>query len=89
MKSYIFSAVSLSAHALMINNGALDFNAHYNRTTQSIIFTSTQPDHTWYGLLLGSSEMTNSDAVAFIANGTSSRAGDYYSTSRSLPTKDA
>lgn len=32
--------------------------------------------------------MADADAVAFIANGTSSRTGDYYSTGRSVPTKD-
>ena len=34
-----------------------DFTAHYDLNTKEIVFTTVQPDNSWFGILLGSAKM--------------------------------
>ena len=34
-----------------------DFQARYDSNTKEIVFTTVQPDNSWFGILLGSAKM--------------------------------
>ena len=42
-----------------------DFQAHYDSNTKEIVFTTVQPDNSWFGILLGSATMYETDAISF------------------------
>ena len=61
----------------------------YDHATDEVVFVSTQSDNTWFGILLGGSTMTNTEAIYFVASGASSSVKNYYSTSHVTPTISA
>ena len=58
-----------------------DFDVYYDSTTQEVVFTTWQPNNSWFGILLNSATMNNCDAIAFQAANQYSKAKDYYATS--------
>ena len=66
------------------------FTATYDSATSEIVMVTTQPDNTWFGILLGSSEMggnnnAGTEAIYFIANGDQSTAKNAWSSSYQAP----
>ena len=61
----------------------------YDANTDEVVFTSTQPDGTWFGILLGSTGMFQTDAMVFKADGDASQAQDYYSNGYFPPSYDS
>ena len=51
----------------------------YDDQTDEIVITATIPDKTYFGMLLGSNSMFQTDALIFKADGDNSKAADYYS----------
>ena len=47
----------------MIFADSFQFDAYYDSTTNEIVIETTQPDKTWMGLLVGSSNMYGADAI--------------------------
>ena len=81
MKSLtVLSLVSATAAAIDFNCGVYAFTSYYDSATSEIVIQTTQPDQTWFGLLLGASVMTNTEAIVFFGDGASSTAKNYYST---------
>ena len=58
-----------------------DFDAYYDSATEEVVFTTWQPNNSWFGILLNSAIMHNCDAIAFQAANQYSKAKDYYATS--------
>ena len=56
-----------------------EFDVYYDSVTEEIVFETVSPDGSWLGLLLGSSSMSNTDSIAFHADGVDSRARDFHS----------
>ena len=68
----IVAAKSASANDFC--SGSVTLTATYDSATQSVEIVTTQPDQSWFGILLGSSSMTGSEAIYFVGDGASSSA---------------
>ena len=68
----LLSILAAFASAVDLDCGKYTFNAYYDTTTSEIVIDTTQPDLSWFGVLLGSSSMTNTEAIVFFGNGASS-----------------
>ena len=80
------SLAAAFAAAVDINCGMYTFTAHYDSATSEIVMETTQPDQSWFAILLGSSSMTNTEAIVFFGDGASSSAKNYHSTGHVKPT---
>lgn len=60
----------------------------YNAWSEVITFRVTMPSNTWFGLVLGSADHSNSDMIQFKASGDNSQVFDAVSTNDSKPNKD-
>ena len=47
----------------MIFADSFQFDAYYDSATNEIVIETTQPDKTWMGLLVGSSNMWGADVI--------------------------
>ena len=57
---------------------------------ETFTLTSAQADNSYFGVILGSESMTNTDCIMFLANGASSKAVDYHSSNFGVrPAPDA
>ena len=70
----LLCSVAAYSNALDINCGLFTFSASYDAATGEIVMETTQPDQSWFGILLGSSSMTNTEAIVFFGDGVSSTA---------------
>ena len=87
MKSLsVLSLFAASSAAIDFDCGAYTFTSYYDTTTSEIVIQTTQPDQTWFGVLLGASTMTNTEAIVFFGDGASSTAKNYYSSGYQSPT---
>ncbi len=87
MKSLtVLSLVAAVSTAIEFECGLYTFTSYYDAATSEIVIQTTQPDQSWFGILLGASTMTNTEAIVFSADGASSSAKNYYSTGYSAPT---
>ena len=87
MKTLTFLVLfAASAAAIDFDNGAYSFTVTYDSATSEIVIVTTQPDNSWFGILLGGSSMTNTEALYFVADGGSSYAKNAYSTGSIAPT---
>ena len=81
MKSLtVLSLVAAISKAIDFECGLYTFTSYYDVATSEIVIQTTQPDQSWFGILLGASTMTNTEAIVFSAEGASSSAKNYYST---------
>ena len=87
MKTWVILALT-AANSLAYEfcDGSVTMTVAYKIDTQSVEIVTTQPDKSWFGILLGSSSMTNTEAIYFVADGASSSAANYWSTGTGVPT---
>ena len=81
--------VSIMASAQKTLPDSISFSVNYDADTDEAVFTTVQPDGSWFGILPGSASMTGADCIIFMANGASSSAKDYYSSSNGEPSLDS
>ena len=87
MKPLTFLALcAASVAAIDFDNGAYTFSATYDAATSEIVIVTTQPDNTWFGILLGGQTMTNTEALYFVADGANSYTKNAYATGHQAPT---
>ena len=87
MKTFTgISLVAAVSTAIEFECGLYTFTSYYDAATSEIVIQTTQPDQSWFGILLGASSMINTEAIVFSADGVSSSAKNYYSTGYSAPT---
>ncbi len=87
MKTFtLVSLFAACASAYDFNFGMYTLNATYDSATNEIVIETIQPDMSWFGILLGSRTMTNTEAIVFSGNGASSTAKNYHSSGHSQPT---
>ena len=84
-----FTSLALCAASVIAaefgDNGAFTFNAKYDATTKEIVIQTTQPDNSWFGILLGSSDMKDTEVIYFVADGASSYVDNGWSTGNQAP----
>ncbi len=92
MKTFAFLAI-VAAQTAAINFGSgvnsYTLDIHYDSVTSEIVIVSTQPDQTWFGIMLGGNTMTNTESIVFIGNGASSSTSNGWSTGHAMPTAAA
>ena len=74
-----FASAASSGSGLEVFPG-FNVDMKYNKDTEMVDFTVVIPDNTWMGIVLGSSQMIDSDIITFVADGTSSQFIDNWST---------
>ena len=89
MKNFAATALmSVFAKAHLTIDGDFTFEASYDAASESVIFTTSQPNLTYIGVLLGSEHMDGTDAIVWQANNAQSKALDIYAAQESMPTTD-
>jgi hypothetical protein len=82
----VLAIVGANAYTI---NGNITFDVSYDSATGEVVFVTSQPDKSYFGILLGSHDMINADAIVFFAEGQTSKAQDYYSTTFGQVSLDA
>ena len=88
------TAASLAYAEVIKGQHTFDFGVHLMWETdteaETFTLTSAQADKSYFGVILGSESMSNTDCIMFLANGASSKAVDYHSSNFGVsPTPDA
>ena len=69
MKNFAATVLlSAFAKATLTIDGDFTFEATYDAASESVIFTTSQPNLTYIGVLLGSEMMDGTDAIVWQAN---------------------
>ncbi len=76
---------AVSVAATDFGNGAFVISATFDAATSEIVIKTTQPDNSWFGILLGSSSMTDTEAIYFVADAGSSYAKNGWSSGEVAP----
>ena len=75
MKTWVILALAAAnSSAYEFCGGSVTMTLSYNKDTEEVEIVTTQPDNSWFGILLGSSSMSNTEAIYFVGDGASSSA---------------
>ena len=86
---FLFALVAAKAAAIDFCDGTVTLDVTYDSAAGEVVIVSTQNDNTWFGILLGASVMTNTEAIYFVASGGTSSVKNYYSDAEAPPTISA
>ena len=74
-----------SIAAIDLGDPAFTFSATFDAATSEIVILTTQPDNSWLGILLGSSSMTDTEVIYFVADADQSYVKNGWSSGEVAP----
>ena len=64
----LFAKADSSGQGLEVHDG-FNINFKYDDQLSKVTIDTVQPDGSWFGLLLGTTQMVNADVIVMIADG--------------------